>query len=173
MSWLTGVLLAAGLLLIVTGGVKLRAPAATILALRSLGFGRLARASAILLATVEVLVGSWVVLVGGPVAALVSAGLYFGFCIVVVIGLLTGRLATCGCSANGETPPTKAHAVLNLFLAAAAAGAAVTGEAVGVIGVAWSLEAVVAGLFVGLLAFLAWLVIAELPGVMVAGVEEG
>jgi hypothetical protein len=114
-----GPYLAAALLLVVAGAAKVRDP------------GDLATAAPVGRGTVRALAGAELVLglvaVLRPstvVAALVALS-YVGFAgYVTWLRAVGGALATCGCFGAVDTAPTRAHVVVDLALAAAAASVA-------------------------------------------------
>lgn len=170
MPALTAPLLAGAALLALAGVLKLRRPAGTAQALRTqglpsapalvrlLGLGELALALAVL---VEV-----------PWAAAGLALAYAAFTGFVAVALLRGRpLSSCGCFAEPDLPPTWAHLAVTSLLAAAATGAAV-GAGAGVPGLlaAGVGTAVATTLSAALVAWLSYLVLADLPRLQAAAV---
>lgn len=117
----------ASALLALAGGAKLARPEPTVGALRSVGLPA-SRIVAQVLGTVELVVGSAALVLGGaPIAWLVAAS-YLGFAGFVVIALRTGgAVASCGCFGTDDSPPTSVHLVLNMLAAITAAGAALAG----------------------------------------------
>jgi hypothetical protein len=156
--------LAAAALLVVAGAPKVLRPLDTWRALRSVGVP--APVIAVRIGgLVEVAVGVLAILQGGLVADALVAASYVGFTGFVIVALRKGGVvASCGCVGRPDTPPTIAHvAVTALF--AAAAGVAAGGGPSGVM--TWhdtstATAASVVG-FAILLAWLAWLALAELP----------
>jgi hypothetical protein len=163
MSGFDGPLLAAGMLLVVTGAVKVLRPEPTVGALRSVGVhaGRTAvRAGAL----VEAGVGATVVLVGGVASDVMVAALYAGFSCFLVAALRRGGLvSSCGCAGRPDTPPTWTHLALTSLAAAAAAAAAVAGGHNGLLSLSIDAHAVAVLLFAAFTTWLSWLVLAALP----------
>lgn len=168
MAPLTGPVLAAALLLVSSGALKLVRPAAMAAALAGFGAVRSAGLLARGIGAAEVAVGGWVVLTGSAPAALAAGLVYAGFTAFLVYGLRAPqRVRTCGCTGSVDGPPTPEHAVLTAGLAALALAAAAGG---GVLSV--SETAVTDGLagvtvlgYAVVVAALAWAVMALLPRV--------
>jgi hypothetical protein len=124
---LTGPALVAALVLAGAGALKLVDPAMTVGALRALGLPSspwLVRAGA----GAELVLGVVAVVVGGTVPWALVAASYLAFAAFVVAALRAGTMVgSCGCFGREETPPHPVHVVVDLALAAAAAGAAVRG----------------------------------------------
>jgi Methylamine utilisation protein MauE len=127
MPALTGPALVAGLLLAAAGALKVVDPAMTAGALRALGLPSspgLVRAGA----AVELVLGVTALVVGGVVTWALVAASYLAFAAFVAAALRSGTpVGSCGCFGREDTPPHAVHVVLDLALAAAAAGAAITG----------------------------------------------
>ena len=125
MDVLTGVFQILAMVIAVGGVAKIVAPtafAATLGALGLPGGALAARASGV----VEVVIGVGAVLVGGRVAALVVAGTYAAFTLVVVAARRAGA-ESCGCFGAVAAPPSTVHVVVNGASAAIALLAAVAG----------------------------------------------
>jgi hypothetical protein len=156
--------LAAAALLAVAGAPKVVRPLDTWRALRSVG------APVPVLAVriggaVEVAVGLLAILQGGRVADALVAASYLGFTGFVIVALRKGGVvASCGCIGRPDTPPTVAHVVVTALFAVAA-GVAAGGRPSGVM--TWHSTSTATALsvvgFAVLLAWLAWLALAELP----------
>ncbi len=163
MEPLTPVLLAAAGLLLVAGAAKVVRPAGTAQALRTQGLPSqpvLVR----VLGAVEVLVALAALLELPHGAALVAAA-YAAFTAFVVTALVRDRpLSSCGCFAEPDVPPTPVHAVLTALLAACCAGAA-AGAGGGLPDLRDASLATAGGavLSAGLLGWLSYLVLAQLP----------
>jgi hypothetical protein len=101
-------------LLLPTGWAKLRKPYETARALRSVGWpGN--RMLALTLGLVEVVVGLWVLGIGSAHSVIALGVLYAGFLLWLVVAFRAGGVASsCGCAGTPDTPPTAAHAVLNI-----------------------------------------------------------
>jgi hypothetical protein len=156
--------LAAAGLLVVAGAPKIVQPLDTWRALRSVG----APAPPVAIrigGAVEVAIGLFAILQGDRLADALVAASYLGFTAFVIVALRkSGVVASCGCIGRPDTPPTVAHVVVTALFAAAA-GVAAGGGPSGVM--AWhSTSTTTAVSVVGfaiLLAWLAWLALAELP----------
>ncbi len=127
MDVLTGVFQILAMVIAVGGVAKVVAPTAFAATLRSLGLpgGTLvARVSGL----VEVAIGIGAVLVGGRVAALIVAGAYAVFAVVVLAARRAGA-ESCGCFGAASAPPSPVHVTVNAVSAAVALSAAVAGPA--------------------------------------------
>lgn len=158
----TAPLLVAGALLAVGGTPKIRRPAPTVGALRSVGLrvpGLAVRTGGLL----EAALGTATVLTGSrPLAAAVAAS-YLSFSGFLAVALARGGMvASCGCLGRPDTPPTRSHLALTLGLAAAAATGAATG-ATGLLDLTGSARALALLGLAGVTAWLAWMVLALLP----------
>jgi hypothetical protein len=77
-----------------------------------------------LMALAEITIGTYTLLFGGRIAALLVAIVYLGFAAFVGYALAKGGVvASCGCFGRDDTPPTWAHLILNLAAAAVSLGA--------------------------------------------------
>lgn len=154
---------AAALLLLATGAAKLHRPAPTATALLTLmpvRLARHARALAVLLGLVEIVVGLAALLAPGPVGPALLALVYVGFAGYVARALRSGDGASCGCSGRDDTPVTPVHLALNLAFAVVGVAAAASATAPLVDHGAASL----AGLAMALLgAYAGWLAVTVLP----------
>jgi len=163
---LTPVLLAAAALLLLAGLAKLARPAPTSQALRTQGLPdrpELVR----LLGAAEVVV-ALLALADLPLGAELVTLLYVGFTAFVAAALVRGRpMTSCGCFAEPDVPPTPVHAVLTAALAGGCLIAALA-PATGLpdLAAAPLATAVVAAGTAGLVAWLSYLVMAELPRVL-------
>lgn len=176
-SLVGGPYLAAAGLLVLAGVPKLADPMPLVRALRS---ARLpspatlpaARALVRALAALEVLVGAAALVAPGRLTAGGVALSYLAFSAFVALVLVRGGvLGSCGCFGRPDTPPTVAHLLVTLVLAASAAALAVAPPQEAV----WSslsgeLLALVG--FAALLAWLAYLVMAVLPATTPAAVRS-
>jgi hypothetical protein len=124
---LTAPALAAALLLMLAGALKVVDPSMTVGALRALGLPSapwLVRLGA----AAEVVVGALAVAAGGPIPWLVVAASYLAFAGFVGVALHRGTMiGSCGCFGREDTPPHVSHVLLNVVLAAVAAGAGLAG----------------------------------------------
>jgi hypothetical protein len=112
--------LAAAVLLGAAGIAKVARPADTATALRAAGLPA-GPALVRIGAAAEVSVAAAALAEPGPFTGGLVAAAYAAFAVFVVVALRRGwALASCGCFGRPDTPPRRAHAVLN---AAAAAGA--------------------------------------------------
>ena len=121
MRALAGPFLAAAVLLVAAGCLKVVDPAPLVRALRSVGVGvppgavRAAAAGEVVLGAAAIATGSWV-------AALGVALSYAAFTGFVLLALARGGvLASCGCFGKQDVPPTRTHAAVTAGLALAAA----------------------------------------------------
>ena len=166
---LAGPFLAAGALLVAGGLPKLRDPLPLVRALRS---ARLPAGGPFVrgLAAAEVALGVAAVLAPGRVTAALVAAAYLLFSAFVALARHRGGvLGSCGCFGRPDTPATGAHLVLTAALAATAAAVALS-PATAWSGQAPAPTALLLG-FAGLLAALAYLVLAVLPTTTVAAVR--
>ncbi|MFP5219243.1 MAG: MauE/DoxX family redox-associated membrane protein [Actinomycetes bacterium] len=167
---LTGLLVAAVLLLAGAGWLKLRRPADTAQALRTQGLPSatwLVRA----LGAVELAAAAAVLAGAGAPAAAAVAVLYAGFTGFVLLALVRDRpLSSCGCFARPDTPPSWWHVTVTGALAAASAAAAAGPPVV----LADASAATVAGALAagGVVAATAYAVLAELPPVLAAAARR-
>ncbi len=160
---LTPLVLAAAGLLLLAGGAKVLRPRSTSTALRLQGLPSgewLVRA----LGTAEVAVAG-AALLEVPFGAAALAATYAGFTLFVAVALVRGRpLASCGCFAEPDVPPTPVHVLVTAALAVSA-GVAATGSGAGLPelldGSAW-VAAGTAG-SAALAGWLTYLVLTELP----------
>lgn len=163
--------LAAAVLLVVAGLPKVLDPGDLVRALRSIGLPAhplLVRAFAL----AEVLAGGAAIVLANRPALVAVALLHAGFTAFVLVALARGGVvASCGCFGQADTPPTRAHAAVTGLLALAAAGAAVAPPSTPWWG-AGPATVVVTALLAGLLAFLAWQVIAVLPTTTPAAIRS-
>lgn len=128
MNALSGPLQVVALTLIVSGMIKILDPRPSQEAMRSAGIpvgtgvlpGRL-------LGSVELLSGLALFVVPGRTVAAWFAVLHLGLFGFVLALLRRDPTASCGCLGRASAPPTRAHAGLNLAIAAIAAVAAVLG----------------------------------------------
>jgi len=154
--------LAGALLLTMAGGGKVRRPASTVGALKSVGF-RVPRGAVRALGVAEVALGISAVIPGGPVpAALLGFG-YLGFTGFVILAIRKGgTLSSCGCFGRPDTSPTSTHAIVTTAIGVCAL------VAVGFGGIdarqlAWTATDATLLAFAALVTWLAWLVFAVLP----------
>lgn len=164
-SPLTGAILAAALLLLATGALKIVRPEPTAAALVQAGGMRGARPLARLVGAIELAIAVLALAIGGRLPAAGLACAYAAFTAFVVMALRRPeRIRTCGCGGT-ETPPTAGHAALNAAFAAAAAVAAGLGTAPSIpdLLAALGAEGIVLLGYAGVVALLAWAVITVLP----------
>jgi hypothetical protein len=119
-------------LLVVSGIPKIRRPAATIAALRSVGATWVGANTVRTLSLVEVAAGVVAVVAGGPWADGAVAILYAGFTIFLIRALATPA-ASCGCTARDDTPPTAAHLAMTMVFCLGACAAVAAGGRTGVV----------------------------------------
>ncbi len=181
---------AAAIVLVAGGAAKAAKPDGTARALRHLlpspRFGAVAsavtspvaiRAAVRAAGAAEVVIGGAALVAGGRWPALLIAGSYFAFAIVVGTAVRRNApLTSCGCFGEVDAPPTAGHAAVNLAFAAIAASVVAEGARPAAL-VPRGVEQVagghplVAGVFVLLtasVAYLAYLVMAVLPQTVAA-----
>lgn len=153
---------AGAVLLLVAGAGKVRRPAATRGALRSVGV----RASAGVvraLGAVEIALGLLVVIVGGAVPTAALGIAYLGFTGFLILALRSGgAISSCGCLGRPDTPPTRTHAVVTAVVGVMAVVAAARGG-VQPHRLAWTGSDVALVGFTALTAWLVYLAFAVLP----------
>jgi hypothetical protein len=158
----TAPLLVASALLVAAGLPKLRTPAPTTGALRSVGI-RVPDAAVRAGGAAEAVLGTVAILTGAPLAATLVATSYVGFSAFLVVALSRGGMvASCGCLGRPDTPPTRSHLLLTVALATASAVAAVTG-ATGIVDFGVSAPSLTLVALTALTGWLAWTVFALLP----------
>ena len=125
MSPFASPLFAAAILLVLAGLAKLAMPDPTRVAMRQAGLPNgagIVRAEG----SLEVLVGGVALVAGGAVAAAAVAVLYAAFAgFVALLAHRTRNSAPCGCFGPSEAPVGALHVVVDLVIAALAAGATV------------------------------------------------
>jgi hypothetical protein len=159
---LAGPFLAAGVLLVAAGVPKLVDPMPLVRAVRQSGLPA-GRTSIRLVALAEVAVGLYALVAPGRVSALLTALAYLVFTAFVARALARGGvLGSCGCFGKPDTPPTRTHLVVTGAIVVVAAAVALDPPVSpwATLG-ATSLTTVA---FAGVIAFLAWMVLAVLPG---------
>lgn len=127
MNWITGVFLAACLLVIVAGIAKLRTPTPagrTVAALKVPGAEAFAGDLPIrILGLAEVLVAAAAMWLGGRLGAALMVAAFASFGAVIARALQVGSDVDCGCFGRVSSPLTKTHLVVDLaFLGAAGVG---------------------------------------------------
>ncbi|HIZ99427.1 MAG TPA: hypothetical protein H9805_12730 [Candidatus Janibacter merdipullorum] len=163
--------LAAAALLVVAGVPKVADPGDLVRALRSTGL----RVPPLLVrgfALAEVLAGGAAILLPGRPAFAAVALLHAGFTAFVLRALGRGGVvASCGCFGRADTPPTRSHAAVTALLALAASGVAISPptDPWWTTGIAPS---AITPLLAGLIAFLAWQVMAVLPSTTPAAIRS-
>ncbi len=123
-------------------------------------------------ALAEVLAGAAAILLPGRPAFAAVALLHAGFTAFVLLALSRGGvIASCGCFGRADTPPTRSHALVTGLLALAAGGLAIAppAEPWWTVGTA---PAAAMALLAGLVAFLAWQVMAVLPTTTPAAIRS-
>lgn len=159
---LAGPFLAAGVLLVAAGVPKIIDPMPLIRAVRQAGLPA-GRTSIRLLALAETLVGSYALVAPGRASGLLVALAYLVFTVFVARALARGGvLGSCGCFGKPDTPPTRTHLVVTGVIVAVAGAVALDPPAGPRASVGATDLTTLA--FAGLLAFLAWMVLAVLPG---------
>ena len=160
----TAVLLAAAGLLGLASGAKLARPAGTQQALRTQGLPS-SVAVVRLLGAVELAVAVEA-LAGTRLGAASLAVAYAGFTGFVLLALVRGRpLTSCGCFGQPDLPPTWAHPLVTAGFALAGVAGALAPAG---LPQAWSARAWATVLAAALIAWLARVVLAELPELVAA-----
>ncbi len=123
---LIGLYLIGSALLVLAGAAKTVRPDDTALALAQVFPGRLRLRTPVRVgAAGEAVVGLVAFLLPRPLPAALVCASYLGFAAYVsYVRSRHGLLSTCGCFGRTDTPATWLHVVINLVLAAAAAGVA-------------------------------------------------
>jgi hypothetical protein len=159
---LAGPFLAAGVLLVAAGVPKLVDPMPLVRAVRTSGLPA-GRASIRLVALTETAVGLYALVAPGRISGLLTALAYLVFTAFVARALARGGvLGSCGCFGKPDTPPTRMHLVVTAAIVGVAAAVALDPPVSPWASVDAASLATVA--FAGLIAFLAWMVLAVLPG---------
>ncbi|MFV0460846.1 MAG: MauE/DoxX family redox-associated membrane protein [Actinomycetales bacterium] len=162
---LAGVCWAALALLVVAGAPKVLDPLDTARALRLAGL-RIPLVVVRIFGGVEAGLGVVALVTGNRALLAVAALSYLGFAVFIAHALRSGTpVASCGCFAKADTPPTRTHLVIDLLFALALGAAAVTGGT-GLLDSWNSAGAGVTVLTVGFAAMAAWfayLAMAVLP----------
>ena len=160
-AW-TAPLLVASALLAVAGTPKVRDPANTVGALRSIGL-RVPPATIRVFGAVETALGVATLLTGARVLAALVALSYAAFSVFLVIALRAGgAVSSCGCVGRADTPPTRSHLAVTATLTVTSTLATVTG-ADGLATFGWTAKAVTTLCFAALAVWLVWLVFTALP----------
>ena len=163
--------LAGAALLALAGAGKVRRPAPTVGALRSVGF-RVGRKAVRALGVAEIVLALTVLVPGGPVPTALVGLTYLGFTGFLVLALRKGgALSSCGCLGRPDTPPTRTHALVTTLIGASALTAAGFGG-VDAHQLALTGAGVTLLLFAVLGTWLAYLVFAVLPHARLPRVQE-
>ena len=121
MPTLGGPVGACALLLALGGATKVWRPDNTVRALRTLRVPA-GSVSVRVLALAEMALGLAVVVLGGPLPALLMAVSYLGFTGFVVLAMVRkAPLSSCGCFGTPDTPPTVTHILVTLAAAGVSA----------------------------------------------------
>jgi hypothetical protein len=154
--------LAGAALLALAGIGKVRRPAATVGALKSVGFS-VGRRTVRALGVAEVVLGITAIAPGGPLPAALLGLAYLTFTGFVILALRSGgALSSCGCLGRPDTPPTRLHAVVTTLIGIGALIAAGFGG-ISAQDLAWSGAGATLLAFSALVTWLAWVVFAVLP----------
>jgi hypothetical protein len=161
---------ASAALLVAAGVPKVADPLPLVRAVRAAGLP-LGPTVVRALAAAEVAVGLWAIAAPSRIPALLVCSAYLAFTVFVAHTLRRGGfLTSCGCFGKADTPPTRSHlAVTGAAAVAAAAVVAVPESAT------WPESvpgAVGTAALAGLIAFLAWQVLAVLPSTTPAAVRS-
>jgi hypothetical protein len=160
---LAGPFLAAGVLLVAAGVPKILDPMPLVRAVRQSGLPA-GRTSIRLLALAETAVGLYAVITPSRVSGLLTALAYLVFTAFVARALASGGvLGSCGCFGKADTPPTRTHLVVTSAIVAVAAAVAVDPPASPWGSLTTATFTTVA--LAAVIAFLAWTVMAVLPGI--------
>ena len=166
---LAGPFLAAGVLLVMAGVPKLVDPMPLVRAVRQAGLPA-GRTSIRLVALAETAVGLWAVIAPGRASAALTALAYLVFTVFVARALATGGvLGSCGCFGKPDTPPTRTHLAVTGAIVAVAGAVAVEPPASPWSSIGGATLTTVA--LAGVIAFLAWMVLAVLPGLSPAAIR--
>ena len=158
----TAPLLVASALLVAAGLPKVRTPAPTTGALRSVGI-RVPDIAVRIGGLVEASLGTFAVVTGSALAAALVATSYVGFSVFVGVALARGGMvASCGCLGRPDTPPTGSHLLLTLALATGATVAAAVG-ATGLADLGVSAHSLTLVALTAVTGWLAWTAFALLP----------
>lgn len=122
MDLITGAHTVAAVLLIISGTFKMSDPMATVEFLGRLGVpvpteGRWARWLGRAIAAFEIVVGTAVLVAGGPLTAALVGAVYVVFTVLVAVAVRRG-IDSCACFGRSDTPPTVRHGVIDAALAA-------------------------------------------------------
>jgi len=165
--------LAAALLLLGAGGAKLRNPTPAVAMVRrvwrSAPTDRTGRLLLRVVAVAEVAVGVFALAAGSRLAAALLAACYLGFLAVAGRLLITGDRGSCGCFGAAPSPVGAGHLAVNTAAVGVAIAALVhpPGPVTGLFD-AGALAGLVAVGQAVLLAYLAFLSITALPGLLAA-----
>jgi len=159
---LAGPFLAAGVLLVAAGVPKIVDPMPLVRAVRQSGLPA-DRTSIRLLALAEMAVGLYALAAPGRVSGMLTALAYLVFTAFVARALARGGvLGSCGCFGKPDTPPTRTHLVLTGAIVVVATAVALDPPVSPWAGAGATTLTTVA--FAGVIAFLAWMIMAVLPG---------
>jgi len=154
--------LVAAVLLLVAGAGKVRRPAATVGAIRSVGV-RVRRSTVQALGAAEIGLAVAVLTIGGPVPTALVGLSYLGFTGFLVLALRRGgAVSSCGCLGRPDTPPTRTHAVVTTALGIAALVQSLRGG-IDVGQLSWSPTDTTLLALSALATWLTWLAFAVLP----------
>ena len=154
--------LAGAALLVLAGFGKVRRPAPTVGALKSVGLSVRPR-SVRALGVGEIVLGVTAIEPGGPIPAAVLGLAYLGFTAFILVALRTGgALSSCGSLGRPDTPPTRTHAIVTTLIGVSALVAAGF-DGVHATALRWNGEGAALLAFAALVTWLAWLVFAVLP----------
>lgn len=151
-----GLFAAASLLLLVAGAPKIVRPMSTLDAARDLRLPFISAGLVRAFGAVEVAVAIVALVVGGRVCAALLGAFYVVFAGLVTKAFISKDVASCGCFAGSDSPPSILHAAIDVGLAVSAFLVAVSGapsiaaivshEGLGKTGAALAAGIVVAGL---------------------------
>ena len=161
---------ASAALLVAAGVPKVADPLPLVRAVRAAGLP-LGPAAVRALAAAEVVVGLWAIAVPSRVPALPVGAAYLVFTVFVAHTLRRGGfLTSCGCFGKADTPPTRSHLAVTGAAAVAAAAVVAVPESAAWAGTVPGVVGTTA--LGGVIAFLAWQVLAVLPSTTPAAVRS-
>jgi hypothetical protein len=153
-------------LLIGSGGMKLIDRAPTRGALEAAGLPS-STFAVLVLAVLEITVGTAALVADHPASALAVAGVYLGFGAFVGYALANDvPIQSCGCFGRVDTPPSVAHLALNGAFALAAVVVALTGSLAGRLDTGTVFETSGILFMASIGAYLSYLLLSEFPTLM-------
>jgi hypothetical protein len=161
------VLAIGAVLLVGSGGNKIFDTAPTRAALRAAELPA-TRTAVVTLGMFELVVGLSALAIPGASAPLAVAATYLGFTAFVVYALRRNiPIRSCGCFGKTDTPPSRAHVIVNVAIAVGAVVAAGSPRLLDRV-MAEPTSGAVLVLMTGIGAYLLYLILAELPATLAA-----